>query len=172
MVVLTGCSPLVESVVTPTKVEPTIQPTAIYVVNNESQVTSVSDSFYEASIVDTDWVTPAQVDIGNFRAGARAEFNLRVHNGSNKVSFYDVRYMVPTDTKDGYSMPPSNAILWVTVPDVVVIQPKETKEVMIVIEIPKDTKIDNDWEFWTSVLKQGQGTVQSQVATRWLINMR
>lgn len=173
VIVLAGCSSSVVAVVVPAEVEATVtQPAIPYVANNEAQMPSVSDAAAEAKMIDKDWVTPAQVDIGNYYPGARAEFSLRVHNGGNEVGIYDVSYMEPTNTKDGYSMPPASAGSWVTVPGVVVVLPKETKKVLVVLEIPKDAKIDGDWEFWTSVMRQGQGNVQTQVATRWLIKMR
>jgi uncharacterized protein YceK len=155
ILILTGCSPVVEALSTPT-----------------GDIPSVSDPDTEVRLMDVDWVTPAQIDIGNYFPGARAEFSLRIHNGGDEVGIYNVCYTEPIDTKAGYTMPPATASSWVTVPSVVVVQPKETKEIPVILAVPKGTKISSDWEFQVSITRQGQGNIQVQYSTRWLIEMR
>ena len=142
----------------------------------QSSVQYVSVPGMEAKLFDIDWVSPTEVEIGNYYPGARAEWLLRVHNGSDSIAKYDIGYRIPysNNLRDGCQMPPAEAEDWVVITDsTIIIMPKETREVLVVLAIPNGAEVSSKkWEFWTSVAKQGQGMVATEVCVRWLINMR
>lgn len=85
-----------------------------------------------------------------------------------------VEYLVSDEKRPGYALAPIEAKDWVIIEDSTpVLAPKETKEVLISISIPNDAVVkDNKWEFWTVAGERSGGTVQIQMATRWLVEMR
>jgi len=87
---------------------------------------------------------------------------------------FKISYRIPDSTIKGYVKAPSQAQDWVIITDSTpVFRPKETKEILVVLQIPEDTNVvDKQWEFWTSVSEGGQGTVQTEMCTRWLVKMR
>lgn len=133
-----------------------------------------SDPIREASMMDDDWLSPPEVPIVNFFPGARLGWYMRIHNGSSKPATFLVSYMEPTDVAEGYDRPLPNASDWVVIADSMpVLAPKETKEVLVVLAIPKGVKVDSaKWEFWIAVMKQGQGQIRSRTAARCLVQMR
>lgn len=57
-------------------------------------ITSTSD--IEARLINETWVSPAEVKIGNFYAGARAEWTIKIHNGGD-ISTRTEKYSVTTE---------------------------------------------------------------------------
>jgi hypothetical protein len=54
-----------------------------------------------------------------------------------------------------------------------VLAAKETKDVLIALEMPKGAKAPDKWEFWVVVKDNSQtGMVQTELACRWLITMK
>ena len=50
---------------------------------------------------------------------------------------------------------------------------KETRQVLIAVEMPKGAEAPPKWEFWISVRDTTQtGMVQTELACRWLVEMR
>lgn len=125
--------------------------------------------------VDQTWISPAKVTVGNFYPGARAECELQVHNGNDTQAAFSVSYRYPDNVGDGYVKPPVEAKDWVIVADdSPILAPKETRNILIALDLPKGTKIfGKSWEFWISVKDMSQiGMVQTELCARWLINMR
>lgn len=87
---------------------------------------------------------------------------------------FKISYRIPDSTMSGYVKAPSNAQDWVIIADTTpVFRPKETKEILVVLQIPEGvTVLDKQWEFWTSVSEGGQGTVQTEMCQRVCIKMR
>ena len=87
---------------------------------------------------------------------------------------YLVDYETPNRTREGYSGPQVEAEDWIIIADTTpVLAPKETREILVTLAIPKGATVEADkWEFWTSVTAQGQGNIQTEMATRWLVTMR
>jgi len=87
---------------------------------------------------------------------------------------FKIKFRQPDDTMDGYAKAPSGAQDWIIITDSTpVLCPKETKEILVVLQIPEGTNVpDKKWEFWTSVSEGGQGTLKTEMCTRWLVNMR
>ena len=199
--------------------------------------------------VDDAWIIPAQVNIANFFAGARAEYSLQVHNGNDEVErsqawmvgtepeettvpftldwplaagdrtkvtvqsdngddnltplSYDdetreiviegfapdqartmtlsypawtefaVYYRYPNRVAEGYSYPDDKTDDWVIIADATpVLAPKETRDILIAVELPEGTVTPDRWEFWIAVMEKGQGSVQTEMCSRWLVSMR
>jgi hypothetical protein len=124
---------------------------------------------------DITWISPGKVTIGNFHAGARAEYPISVHNGNNIPAEFLVYYKKPTQVLEGYSIPPNSVQDWILIADcTTVIGAKSTKDILIVLEMPGDAKSPgSNWEFWIAVKDNSQaGTVQTELCSRWLVNMR
>lgn len=122
---------------------------------------------------DMSWISPGVVEVSNFFPGARAEWPIRIHNGNDTSATFDVRYKVPDRLREGYVMAPESAQGWVIITDPTpVLLPKETKEVLIVVELPGDVIVPPKWEFWIAVKDMSQaGFVVTELCSRWLISM-
>jgi len=125
--------------------------------------------------VDRTWISPAKVQIGNFYPGARAEWELSVHNGNDATAEFAVVYREPDYVAEGYAEPPIEADSWVVIADSSpVLMPYETREILVALDIPANVVITADkWEFWISVkdITQG-GTIQTELCSRWLVVMQ
>lgn len=120
------------------------------------------------------WISPGKVIIGNFYPGARAEYELSVHNGKDKIARFEVKYRTPDHVGADYVKAPMEAQDWVIIADATpVIMPKDTKEILVVLDMPLEVSAPPKWEFWISVKDTTQtGMVQTELCSRWLINMR
>ncbi len=119
-------------------------------------------------------VDSGKITVGNFRPGARAEFYLKVYNGKSVDTEVGISYMRPQHTDDGYIVAPDYVSQWVEGEGIYSVKAGETKEIFTAIEMPKDAeRFADKWEFWLGVNDMGQkGTVQTGLASRYLINMR
>jgi len=125
--------------------------------------------------IDRTWISPGKVQVGNFYPGGRAEWDLLVHNGSDTVASFTVAYRYPDHVAEGYAKPIPEVQDWVIIADPTpIILPKETKAILIVLEMPKDAAVFAPrWEFWISVKDTTQkGMVVTELASRWLVVMR
>jgi len=125
-------------------------------------------------LYDKTWISPGKVEIGNFYPGARAEYTLSIHNGSDEPVEFSVSYRVTDNTAEGYEPAPATAQAWVIIADPApVLAAKETREVLIVLEIPGDAEVPPKWEFQIAVKDVTQtGMVQTELACRWLVEMK
>ena len=125
-------------------------------------------------LYDKTWISPGKVEVGNFYPGARAEYPLSIHNGKDEPAKFSVTYRVADNTGEGYVTAPSEAQGWVIIADPApVLAAKETRQVLIAVEMPKGTKASPKWEFWIAVKDVTQtGMVQTELACRWLVEMR
>ena len=123
--------------------------------------------------VDVTWISPGKVNVSNFYPGARAEYDLAVHNGNDKATKFKITYRVPSHTGAGYEKAPVEAQDWVIIADETpVLMPKETREIMIALDMPLETTAPPKWEFWVSIIQASQGNIQTELCSRWLIDMR
>ncbi len=173
---IVGCSvtQIEVSPVTPT--EPSGNVTTPVETLPASLTNPTSDPNVEARLVDQTWISPAMVQIGNYYPGARAEWSIRVHNGKDVPAGLLISYRVPDNVKEGYDTAPVEAKDWVIIADSTpVLAAKETKEILVVLAMPKDPILVPEvkkWEFWVSVMETKQGQVQTEMCSRWLVVMR
>ena len=125
--------------------------------------------------IDRTWISPGKVQVGNFYPGARAEWNLLVHNGKDTAATFLITYRYPDQVGDGYVKPTSEVRDWVIIADSTpILAPKETREILIALEMPKDAVAPGKlWEFWISVKDTTQtGFVVTELCSRWLVQQR
>lgn len=133
------------------------------------------DPAAEQKLIDSPWISPAVVEVSNFYPGARAEWNLRVHNGKDEESGFSITYKEPNYLREGYSMPPDGAQAWVLIADPSpVFAPKETLEILVVLEMPWNVEMEDKakWEFWVSVIEDTDSMIRTEMCSRWLVSMR
>jgi len=124
---------------------------------------------------DRTWISPGKVNIDNYYAGGRAEYPISIHNGNDGQASFSITYRIPDRIADGYSEPMVEAQDWIIIADSTpVLMPRETKDILITLEMPKNTKVNSKkWEFWISVKDTTQvGFVQTELCSRWLVSMR
>jgi hypothetical protein len=124
---------------------------------------------------DMVWISPAKVNISNLYAGARAEWEITLHNGNDYKTRFKVVYRIPDDAAKGYNKATVDEEQWVTVSDPMpVLEPRETRKILVVIDVPLRAKVINkNWEFWISVMDdQQQGQVITELCSRWQVSMR
>jgi hypothetical protein len=98
-----------------------------------------------------------------------------VHNGKDSAASFLVAYRYPDSVGEGYVKPAKEVQDWVIIADPTpVIAPKETREILVVLEMPEDAAVfAPKWEFWISVKDTTQtGMVQTELCSRWLVSMR
>ena len=125
--------------------------------------------------ITSTWLSPAKVIIGNFYPGARAEWDVTIHNGNNYEAQFEISYRVPDNVQEGYARPTVEVADWVIIVDTTpVLAAYQTKEIAVVLDMPGNAKSPgDDWEFWVSVKDKSQGGfVQTEICSRWLVNMR
>lgn len=126
-------------------------------------------------LYDQVWISPSKVTVGKFYPGARAEYPLTIHNGNDYQAEFSITYRAPSEAAEDYVAAPDTAQDWVIIADStpVVLAPKETKEVLIAVEMPEGAEAPKRWEFWVVVKDETQaGMVQTELACRWLVTMK
>jgi hypothetical protein len=127
-----------------------------------------------ADLYDKVWISPGKVNVGHFYPGARAEYPLSIHNGNDQPTEFSVRYKEPGTPEEDFVAAPGEAQDWVIIADPTpVLAAKETREVLIAVEMPKGVEAPEKWEFWVAVKDVTQtGMVQTELACRWLVTMK
>jgi hypothetical protein len=127
-----------------------------------------------ADLYDKVWISPGKVMVSHFYPGARAEYSLSIHNGNDQPTKFSVSFKEPGNAEEGYVAAPATAQDWVIIADPTpVLAAKETKDVLIAVEMPKGAEAPKKWEFWVAVKDASQtGMVQTELACRWLVTMK
>ena len=125
-------------------------------------------------LYDEVWISPGKVNVSHFFPGARAEYPLTIHNGNDQKTEFAISYRVATNPDEDYVVAPDGAEDWVIIADPTpVLAAKETKEVLIALEMPEDAAAPEKWEFRVVVKDASQtGMVQTELACRWLVTMK
>ena len=123
-------------------------------------------------LYDKVWISPGKVMVGNFQPGARAEYAVTIHNGKDQSTQFSVSYKEPGTPEEGFVVGPEEVQAWVIIADPApVLAPKETRDVLIAVEMPEDATAPENWEFWIAVKDETQTTmVQTELACRWLVS--
>ena len=123
---------------------------------------------------DVNWLYPSSVNVGNFHYGARAEYTVMVHNGSQDTVIFNISAR-PADTpSEGFDKAPFAFYDWVTVePRELRVAPKETGTVLVSLQMSSEYTLPRKWEFWIAVLDNSQvGMLRTELCERWRISMR
>jgi hypothetical protein len=99
---------------------------------------------------------------------------ISLHNGNDEPAEFSVSYRVSDNITEGYEPAPAAAQAWVIIADPApVLAAKETREVLIALEMPGDAQAPPKWEFWIVAKDITQtGMVQTELACRWLVAMK
>lgn len=119
------------------------------------------------------WVSPGKVWISNYYPGARAEYAIVLHNGNLEDAVFDVNYRASSSPLEGYTS--IDASSWVIITDSsVVLKGRETRKVLIVLEVPKGTEVVvKKWEFWIGTSERFPGAqVVAENGVRFLVSMK
>lgn len=118
-------------------------------------------------------ITPGLVEVDNYYPGAIAEYYLEIENDTNKESEFVVSYRYPTRTKEGYAFPSEQFGGWLRIEQpIVTIPSREKQEVLIILSIPEEEEVTEDFEFWVSVMEQGQGMIRTEMCQKWRVSMK
>lgn len=126
-------------------------------------------------LYNQNWISPGKVEVGNFHPGARAEWPLTIHNGSEEPAKFEVRFKLPGTVDEGFVVAPEIVQDWVIIAEpTLILEGFETREVLIALVMPEDAESPGPrWEFWIAVKDITQtGMVQTELAARWLVTMR
>ena len=137
--------------------------------------TAPSPTFTGEPPPDITWISPGKVNIGNFHPGARAEWNILIHNGQNAPASFEVKYREPNRAEEGYIKAPAIVQDWVIITDATpILMPRETRVVLVAIEMPDDAiSPAPKWEFWVSVIDTSQsGMITTELCSRWCVQMK
>ena len=128
----------------------------------------------QAQYYNVTWISPTDIWIDNYYAGATAEYNLTIHNGKDVAIAIKIGSICPTSTIQGYFVAPAKALEWVKISDVTfVLAPKETRDIMISLEMPKGASIEFEkWEYRITAFEQGQGNIEKGMAMRCFVDMK
>jgi hypothetical protein len=125
-------------------------------------------------LYDEVWISPGKVNVDHFYPGARAEYPLTIHNGNDQPTEFSITYREASSPEEGYVTAPDETQDWVIIADPTpVIAAKDTKEVLIALEMPEDATAPPNWEFRVVVKDVTQtGMIQTELACRWLVTMK
>lgn len=124
--------------------------------------------------VDINWLYPSSVDISNFHYGARAEYEIMVHNGSVDTVIFSLSVR-PADTpSQGFEKAPFAFFDWVKVqPKEIRMAPKSTEKVLISLQMTSEYTVPSKWEFWLAVIDNSQvGMLRTELCERWRVSMK
>jgi hypothetical protein len=127
-----------------------------------------------AELNDKVWISPSKVEISNFHPGARAEYQMNIHNGNDKTATFSVTYRQASDPATGYVTAPDEVQDWVIIADPTpVLAAKETRQVLVAVEMPEDATAPPKWEFGIAVKDTSQtAMIQTELVSRWLVTMK
>ena len=172
LLLFTGC-------IQPTSVAPVAPIVPSSITNEPSQtpeaIKKVTSETAQEPPPDRTWLSPGKVQISNYYPGARAEWNVTVHNGNNTHTTFAITYREPSYTAAGYVKPSVEAQSWVIIADSMpVLAPKETRDILVTLAMPGGViNYPMKWEFWISVMDKSQtGMVTTELCSRWLVEMR
>ena len=166
---LTGCQ--LDSSVnnnTPTPTATSVGPTPTY----ESGV--MDPGLPEDAPSNVNWVSPGKIEVGNFYAGATAQCKIRVHNGNIGSTPFSIVYRYPDNVVDGYDYPPQDCANWVTLSETnPILSSRETKEIIVTLNIPEGVSFPSKMEFWISIKDDSQTElIRTELCIRWLVTSR
>lgn len=116
------------------------------------------------------------INIDNFHPGARAEVSYSIRNASHAalqpVLFINTNGRVEDYSKSNGAITYEPAFDWIDIPDIPEINPGETVNALVSIEMPKKSEIDtNKFGFQIAAAAEGK-QIQIAVGSWWIISMR
>jgi hypothetical protein len=170
MVLLIGC-------VQATPVVPVVQQPVVATDASQTPeaIKEVTSETAQEPPADRTWLSPGIVQVSNFYPGARAEYNVTVHNGSNTPTTFAVTYREPSYVAIGYVKAPLEAQNWVIIADgTPILAPRETRDILVTLAMPGGViNYPMKWVFWISVMDKTQsGMVTTEIISTWQVSCR
>ncbi len=123
--------------------------------------------------MDQTWISPAKIQIGNLRPGSSVKQIITIHNGNETPTKFLVYYRTPDYVENGFYAAPADAHNWLKILDANPnLEPRQTKEIQLVLNLPDDAQIPERWEFWIAVKENNGSSLVAELASRWLITMK
>lgn len=120
----------------------------------------------------------SEVVIRNFYPGARAEMTYSIRNGTKKAIMPEIFVVKEANVlnyskAEGFENPSVSMFNWVKLPVVADVNPGETKNFIVALQIPKGEKVTaNKIGFQIGVAGKTDAKVQPAVGIWWLVSMR
>jgi hypothetical protein len=122
---------------------------------------------------DKTWVSPGKIQINNLKPGNSVKQTIRIHNGSEPATKFLIYYRIPDYVENNYIAAPVNAMDWIIIPqNSLLIEPRATKEIQVVLNLPDKAKTPERWEFWIGVKSDKENRLATELCSRWLITMK
>lgn len=139
--------------------------------NNSSPVVPVD---HGDAPTDSTWVSPGKVDIvvgSGATYPVRVEYPITIYNSRYTDATFSVKFRMPDWRAEGYEAPPEGAEDWVIIADKTpLLEPREKKDILVVLDIPDKSSSPPKWEFWITVSDTTDGgMVVAEMAIRWLV---
>lgn len=132
-----------------------------------------ASSSIESRMIDVNWISPGKVTIENLYGGAQAEYSMRIHNGSDQATIFQITARQPDATS--VEKLPAECLNWVIIPQkAVYVSAKGTTDALITVKMLDDSVYKGkNYEFWLSVIDSSQkGMLQTELCSRWLVSTR
>lgn len=102
-----------------------------------------------------------------------AEWTIEVYNGKSIATIFRLSYREPGDLWPGYQSPPAGVASWLEFPQTIVVEPKSIGTARVALTIPSGAvPKDTDFEFWIVVGEVSGSSIVTEVAVRWLVEIR
>jgi hypothetical protein len=119
------------------------------------------------------WINPGKIRINNFSSGYHARQKITIHNGSESATTFLAYYRIPDYVENGFAVAPIDAQEWVEIgEESAVLASGETREIEITLNLPKGAQTPERWEFWIGVREKKEGSLTTELCSRWLITMK
>jgi glycogen debranching enzyme len=119
------------------------------------------------------WLSPAKIQVSDVLPGKHIEQSITIHNGSDVTTTFLVYYRMPDYVADNFVVAPADAQDWVKIgEESPVLAPRETKEIQVILDLPNNAQIPENWEFWIGVKTNNGNSLITELCTRWLITMK
>jgi len=118
------------------------------------------------------WLSPGKIQVSNVLPGKRIKQSITIHNGSEDTTSFLVYYRIPDYVEGNFVAAPANAQDWIEIEETSpVLAPRETKEIQVILNLPKNIQTPERWEFWIGVKEAQENMLTTELCSRWLITM-
>jgi hypothetical protein len=128
---------------------------------------------HTSELPDSTWLSPGKIQINNLHPGSRIEQKIKIHNGNKSAAKFSVYYRIPDYVENDYTIAPDDAGNWISIEDSSpVLEPRDTKEIRIGLDLPDDVQLPERWEFWIGAKEDKGNMLATELCSRWLIRMK
>lgn len=116
-------------------------------------------------------ISPGKVEVENYQNGIEVESYITVFNNTDVTQSYVVSFKIPDNTiSREYQKATAEAANWVHISNEhPTVEAHSSLHIPIKFKAPYNAKTPRKWEFQISVIADGQGNIQIEECSRWLI---